>query len=448
MPGKIRVVEPLHIVMPTDVFPPNSGGAGWSAYALARALQARGHNVTAIVPRPIAAGRLPHAIHRLVPSPPRDRLGVMTVEAPYVVARLPFVANWYRHEWLWAGLRNVIVREALRRPGSPTLIHAQHVQSVPAAVLAGDELAVPVVATVRDHWPRDYFATGLHGDRLPYPNNTAASLATDLVARLGPLKGVPALPAIPYMLRHLRRRQAFLARTDAVVAVSHYVARMLPTNIPAGLVRVIPNMIDVDDVRQLVASPGKRRIDGPFVLYVGKLEHNKGAHLLPAAMVAARDALGDQPLPELVIAGDGARATVLHQELTAAGIQFRILPGWTNHDEVLRLMHRAEALVYPSAWGEPLTRVLLEACAAGACIAAMPTGGTAEIIQHDVNGLLASDAAGLGRALAALLRDDALRARLRAGALHVAGARWSPEVVAGQFEELYREMVEHRAPSG
>jgi len=438
------MAEPLHIVMPTDVFPPNSGGAGWSAHALALALQARGHRVTAIMPRPIPAGRLPHAIHRLAPSPSQDRLGIMTVEAPYVVARLPFVANWYRHEWLWAGLRNVIVRETLRRPGRPTVIHAQHVQSVPAAVLAGDELGVPVVATVRDHWPRDYFATGLHGDRLPYPNNTAASLATDLVARLGPLKGVLAMPAIPYMLGHLRRRQQFLARTDAVVAVSRYVARMLPTNIPTGLVRVIPNMIDVDGVRQLVATPGKRRIDSPFIVYVGKVEHNKGAHLLPAAMVAARDALGDHPLPELVIAGDGARAMALQQELTAAGIQFRILPGWTDHDEVLRLMHRAEALVYPSAWGEPLTRVLLEACAAGACIAAMPTGGTPEIIQHNVNGLLASDAAGLGRALASLLRDDALRAHLRSGALHAARTRWSPEVVAGQFEDLYQEVIAGR----
>jgi len=215
---------------------------------------------------------------------------------------------------------------------------------------------------------------------------------------------------------------------------------MLPTNIPAGLVRVIPNMIDVDGVRQVIETSGKRRIDGPFIVYVGKLEHNKGAHLLPEAMVAARNALGDQPVPELVIVGDGARAMALQQELTAAGIHFRILPGWTDHDEVLRLMHRAEALVYPSAWGEPLTRVLLEACAAGACIAAMPTGGTPEIIQHNVNGLLASDAAGLGRALAALLLNDELRAHLRSGALHAARTRWSPGAVAGQFEELYREV--------
>ena len=39
------------IIMPSDVFPPKCGGAGWSAHALALALQERGEHVTAVVPR-------------------------------------------------------------------------------------------------------------------------------------------------------------------------------------------------------------------------------------------------------------------------------------------------------------------------------------------------------------------------------------------------------------
>ena len=50
---------------------------------------------------------------------------------------------------------------------SSVVIHAQHIQVAPPAVMAGGRLGVPVVVTVRDHWPWDYFATGLHGDRLP-----------------------------------------------------------------------------------------------------------------------------------------------------------------------------------------------------------------------------------------------------------------------------------------
>jgi glycogen synthase len=435
------MAELLHIIMPTDVFPPVSGGSGWSAHALALALQARGHRVTAIVPRAVNGGLIPSRISRLQPSLTQDRLGVPTIEVPYVTARLPFLANWYRHEWFWPCLRNVIVREALRSDRAYALIHAQHVQSIPAGIQASAELGIPAVATVRDHWPRDYFATGLHSDRLPYPGNTPASLATDLVARLGPTRGVAAWGAIPYMLRHLRRRQQSLARADAVVAVSHYIARSLPAVVPAERVHVIPNIVDIDAVRQVVTTDGSADRGRPFLLYVGKLERNKGAHLLPEILAAARAALHGEELPELVLAGNGALADDLRQQLAHGGFATRWLEGWTDHDDVLRLMHRAEVLLYPSAWGEPLTRVLLEACAAGACIAAMPTGGTPEIIDDGINGLLAVDAEHLGQALARLLRDSRLRATLRAGASETARLRWAPEVVVGRFEALYHEVL-------
>lgn len=445
--------EPLHILLPTDVFPPVCGGAGWSAHALARALQDRGHHVTAIVPRavamahPVRAGRA-HLIVtsrdvqvRLAASLPADVLGVPTVPVPYVTLRLPFVANWYRHEWLWPLLRNILVREASRPGHGATIIHAQHVQSVPAAVLAGRELDVPVVATVRDHWPWDYFSTGLHGDRIPYPMNTPASLLTDLPLRLGPLKGVLASVAIPYMLAHLRRRRAALAATDAVVAVSHYIAGRLADVVTPAKVHVIPNIVDVEVIQRTIAqTPDGSMPAEPFLLFVGKLERNKGAHLLPDVLEAARQALGDTPLPGLIVAGSGSLADELQRVCAAGGLRIRLLDGWTDHDTVLRLMNRAEVLISPSTWGEPLTRVLLEACAAGACIASMPTGGTPEIVDDGINGLLQPDATTLGRAVATLLQQPDLRARLRDGAIATARARWTPEVVGAQFEDLYRSL--------
>src|SRR5689334_287903 len=126
--------DPMHILLPTDVFPPVCGGAGWSAHALSRALQDRGHHVTAIVPRavamahPVRAGRA-HLIVtsrdvqvRLAASQPVDVLGVPTITVPYVTLRLPFIANWYRHEWLWPLMRNILVREASRPGHGATII--------------------------------------------------------------------------------------------------------------------------------------------------------------------------------------------------------------------------------------------------------------------------------------------------------------------------------------
>ena len=87
----------LRLIMPSDAFPPRCGGAGWSAHALARAMQTRGCDVTAIVPR---TGR------GLV----RDAtLGIATLRPGYREWPLPFVRNYSRHERLWPIVARTIV---------------------------------------------------------------------------------------------------------------------------------------------------------------------------------------------------------------------------------------------------------------------------------------------------------------------------------------------------
>src|SRR2546421_12827060 len=90
-PGN-RVIS-LRLLLPSDVFPPRCGGAGWSAHALAAALRERGHEVTAIVPRPGAPGLLREEV-----------LGVPTLRWGYRTVGVPFVQNYLRHERLWPRL--------------------------------------------------------------------------------------------------------------------------------------------------------------------------------------------------------------------------------------------------------------------------------------------------------------------------------------------------------
>lgn len=423
--------QTFHVLMPTDVFPPKAGGAGWSAHALARALQQRGHRVTAIVPRRNIQG-----IHQ------REERGVPVVEVGYYAPRLPFVQNYYRFELLWPLLRNALVAEAYRERERPIVIHAQHAQTAPAAVLTARELDVPTIATIRDAWPWHYFATGLLGDRLPFERHSWATAWLDLIGRQGPIKGVLSAPAIPYMLRHTRRRATLLAQSDAVIAVSEYIRRKLLPIVPPDRLRVIPNLIDLDAATTISAAPSAYQSTTPFLLFVGKLERNKGAHLLPAALAAARNS--GVELPPLLIAGNGELEAELRRELTERGLLHEFLGGWIDHDEVLRLMRQATVVLFPSAWGEPLSRVLLEACAVGACIVAMNTGGTADIIQQGVSGLLVPDEIAMGRALALLLTDPAQRETFCAGAQRSARERFAAEVVVEQVEQLYRSVYARR----
>ncbi|HEY0602894.1 MAG TPA: glycosyltransferase family 4 protein, partial [Herpetosiphonaceae bacterium] len=249
------------------------------------------------------------------------------------------------------------------------------------------------------------------------------------------IKGVLAAPATPYMRAHLQQRSALLAQADAVIAVSDYIRRKLLPIVPAERLHVVPNLVDLTETEQIVAARSNLAPEQPFVLYVGKLQRNKGAHLLPEALVTARSMRGT--LPKLLIAGNGELETELRQELTSLSIDYQILDGWIDHDEALRLMRQAEVLLFPSAWGEPLSRVLLEGLAVGACIAAINTGGTADAIVDGVSGVLAQDAESLGRALAALLDDGERRELLRSGARQIARERFAPGVVAARVEAVY-----------
>lgn len=414
----------FEILLPTDVFPPKAGGSGWSTHALALALRERGHGVTVLVPA------------RNAPSKRRSYDGLPVIEVGYRAPRLPFVANYARFERFWPRFAAAIVAAAPAK--RPLLIHGQHVQSIGAAVLAGERLAVPVVATVRDHWPRHYFDTGLHGNALPYADFASAAAATDLVARRGPLAGALSLAALPYVLGHVRRRQALLARCDAVISLSAYITGRLEGLVAAERLHPIPNMVDLAAIDAICETPPETVIEGPYVLYVGKLARNKGAHLLPAIMASMRAAGGEATL---VVAGDGDSRVL--DAVAAAGIAVRRLD-WAPHDEVLRLMRHAAALVFPSVWGEPLSRVLLEACAVGAAIVAMPTGGTPDLLAHDVSARFAVTPEGLGRELAAVLGDAGLAGHLRASARATAVARLAAPVVIAQIEALYGALLERR----
>jgi glycosyltransferase involved in cell wall biosynthesis len=122
----------------------------------------------------------------------------------------------------------------------------------------------------------------------------------------------------------------------------------------------------------------------------------------------------------------------------AAGVRL-ILRGWAHRDDVLRAMGRATAIVFPSLWPEPLSRVLLEGLALGAPMAAMDTGGTREIIEDAQSGLVVTDAASLSDAIGRLAGEAALRRRLGEGARARAEA-FSPAALIPRYEAVYRRL--------
>jgi glycosyltransferase involved in cell wall biosynthesis len=86
---------------------------------------------------------------------------------------------------------------------------------------------------------------------------------------------------------------------------------------------------------------------------------------------------------------------------------------------------------------------LMEAMASGVAVVATDAPGTNELVEDGVSGLLAPayDAPALARALARVLGDSALRARLADGGRRRMEECFSLEVMLDAKERLYRALA-------
>lgn len=386
----------MRVVLVSEVFPPRAGGAGWSCRALALGLRAAGHEVAVITTSPGPSDM--------------DGLSVRRLEAHG------------RKRFAWPRAFDRALCEA-----GFDVVHAQHSLAALGALRRGREGKVAV--TVRDHWPVCFWSTRLsRGTLCPGCGILPMTRCVD-----GHVRAVAPISwgAIPYMRWDLETKRAALSRAGATLPVSEAIAAELRA---AGIprVEVLPNIVDAHEAQLVAKQAPPLPLPERFLLFVGKLEINKGAHLLVPAVAAAKTGL------PLVVLGEGS----FHHELKLAAARHQVellVRGWAHRDDVLRILARAAVLVFPSLWPEPLSRVLLEAIALGTPIAAMDTGGTREILEDGRSGLLVADAQGLTEAVARLAADEALRGRLGEGARARARA-FSAEILVPRYEAVYARL--------
>ncbi|HET7218242.1 MAG TPA: glycosyltransferase family 4 protein [Vicinamibacterales bacterium] len=412
-------------MLATDAFPPVCGGSGWSTYELARGLRARGDDVIVLHVKPGA------------PSGVRERAydDLRVIEFGFAAPGLPYVRNYLKNERLWPALAAEIARIIDRE--RIDIVHGQHVMTSLPAIAGAHARRIPAVSTVRDYWPVCYWSDLIHTrDSLTLcPGCSAQMMTVCIRPRAGSLWPL-ALPLIPYMRGNLARKRSGLAAADAVIAVSSTIAADLRARAPelsATRIDVIPNPVDVQGLRRR-ASTMTPPLDGPYALYLGKLAPNKGtAHLVDIAEGAALD------FP-LVIVGDGPDRAALEAAAARSARDIRFI-GWVDQNETARWLRHAALLVFTSRGPESLSRVLIEASALGVPIAAMSTGGTPDIVTHDVTGLLSTSPAALAADVRRLRENEPLRRRLGAAARAHAEARFDGPSVVARIADLYRRVL-------
>ncbi len=176
-----------------------------------------------------------------------------------------------------------------------------------------------------------------------------------------------------------------------------------------------------------------------LLVTIGQIGPRKGQALLIEALASRHH---QWPAAHLLIIGERystkaenvAYEQRLHQRVHDAVLDGRV--HWLGYrGDLDRLLSEVDLLVHP-ARQEPLGRVLLEGLASGLPIVATDVGGTGEIVDDGVSGLLIppDDVDAIGLAIGRLLHDADARQRLSAAARQTALTRFA---ITDRARDLY-----------
>jgi glycogen(starch) synthase len=343
----------VKILMVSWEYPPVViGGLGRHVYQLSTALAAAGHEVVVLSRRPTNTDPSSH------PSTDDVSEGVRVVAAaqdPHEFAFGTDMMAWtlaMGHSMVRVGLdlrERGPARGGSSRAWRPDVVHAHDWLVAHPAIALAEFYDVPLVSTIH---------------------------ATEAGRHSGWVAGD--------ISRQVHAVESWLVRdSDSLITCSASMSEEITELFGPDLSEstVIPNGIDTEGWpfarRQARSGPAE-------LLFVGRLEYEKGVHDAIAALPRIRRT---HPGTTLTIAGDGTqRDWLVEQARKHKVLKATNFVGLVDHQELLHLLHRADAAVLPSHY-EPFGIVALEAAAAGAPLVTSNVGGLGEAVIDGVTGL-------------------------------------------------------------
>lgn len=236
-------------------------------------------------------------------------------------------------------------------------------------------------------------------------------------------------------------------RTAALVAVSEDAAAFYrdTVGVPAGLIRVIRNGIDVKRYAQGKGEAIRTELgipDDAFLIgSVGRLVPQKNYGRLIDAFAIL---LKDHPRCRLILFGDGPERDLLHAKAVDNGSISRIVFAGTRGDIPDCLAALDLFILSSDREGHPLTA--LEAQAAGVPIVLTNVGGSGEAIARkgqDMAGILVHpDAQALAVAMVDLVGNKDKRRRMGALARVIAAEQFDTTHMLGAYISVFEEFMD------
>jgi glycosyltransferase involved in cell wall biosynthesis len=269
------------------------------------------------------------------------------------------------------------------------------------------------------------------------------TMALAALASLGTGAKIVFARRVTTPLRANRPTRWKYARADRLISVSKAgVEGLLRAGVSPERVRVVPSGVPLSKLAkpattELLASFGVPA-GAPLAVLVASLSAAKDPSTFVRAIQVARR---EVPALHALLVGDGPLRDSLAAEISSLGLDgFVHLTGFRTDPESLEAAASVVVLTSKSLEGTP--GVLLDALALGIPIVTTNVGGVPEVIEDGISGLILpiGDADALGRAIARVLLDAPLAARLSAGA-RARAPKFSIENTVNSTMVVYRELL-------
>ena len=251
----------------------------------------------------------------------------------------------------------------------------------------------------------------------------ASAAGVPLILEVNYTAATPLYRRRSRMLRPIARaaERFVFRRARLIVAVSSVLRdAIVAGGIPADRVLTLPNAADPDRFRPEISGEAVRERHGlrgaRVVGFTGAFFPWHGVGFLLDAVAAL---LREMPEAAALLVGDGPERPLLEERVRREGLEARVrFAGWIGHDGLPEHVAAFDIAVMPDSneYGSPMK--IYEYMAMGKPVVAPRLGPLADGIVDGATGILfpRRDPAALRAALASLLGDEALRARMGANA--------------------------------
>jgi len=410
----------MKILIITDLYPPHFvGGYELKCKLHAEELALRGHEVSVLTSRWKTGNKdvLENNVSRLLHS------GRQNQPLRFQTRKLFLFGLYKRFNHLkraFACRKNYRIAHNIISDMKPDLVYAWQLDDVSIApVLAAQNQGIPIVFRLDDYW--------------------LVNLKKESCLDSNPLKR--------WYWAMINGLQDFnCIDFNHMLVVSRFVkSSYVKAGFPEQNITVMPEGVLSDIILDNDHLPNLTTKDYFRLVFVGRLVHQKGAHI---ALEALSHLVGEMGISNIHLDIIGVGPNDYVEQLKSMTVELGLnayveFVGFMEHPKVLAHFLEYNAILIPSLWEEPLSGTIAESMARGLPVIATDRGGNPEIIFDGENGLLVppGDSIKLAYAVKRLIENPAIVKKLQRGALRTVHENYIHERIVDQVEEYFQGIM-------